>query len=192
MKPDYERIAGDYRKARPQYPERLVAMICRPAAGRASAGAGCGRRHRHRHPRALAGVLGPRAAILAIEPSPAMRQEAAVAAGIRWADGKAEALPSVDGAVGSRVLGPGAPLVRPPGLLAGMRAGAETRRRHRHPLQQPRLAPGRLRRRLRSAARTLQPGLPARLPRIRYRGRTRRARLDGPGVGGKARPGRGR
>ena len=27
MKPDYERIAGDYRKARPQYPARLVALI---------------------------------------------------------------------------------------------------------------------------------------------------------------------
>ena len=95
MKPDYERIAGDYRQARPQYPERLVAMI----AGwlpdgpvevlDAGAGTGIGTH-------ALAGVLGSRASILAVEPSPAMRQEAEAAPGIRWLDGRAEALPAAD------------------------------------------------------------------------------------------------
>ena len=102
VKPDYERNAGDYQKARPQYPERLVATI----AGwlpdgpvevlDVGAGTGIGTR-------ALAGVLGPRASILAIEPSPAMRREAAAATeaalGIAWRDGKAEALPSSDGAI---------------------------------------------------------------------------------------------
>ena len=98
MEPDYERIAGDYREARPQYPERLVALI----AGwlpdgpvevlDAGAGTGIGTR-------ALAGVLGPRASILAVEPSPAMRREAEAAPGIRWLDGRAEALPACDGAV---------------------------------------------------------------------------------------------
>ncbi len=98
MKPDYERIAGDYRKARPHYPERLVAMI----AGwlpdgpvevlDAGAGTGIGTR-------ALAGVLGLRASILALEPSPAMRREADAAPGICWRDGRAEALPSADGTV---------------------------------------------------------------------------------------------
>ncbi len=98
MKPDYERIAGDYRKSRPQYPERLVAMIAdwTPAgpveALDVGAGTGIGTR-------ALAGVLGPRAAILAIEPSPAMRQEVEAAQGISWRDGNAEALPSADVAV---------------------------------------------------------------------------------------------
>ncbi|MCY4503023.1 MAG: class I SAM-dependent methyltransferase [Alphaproteobacteria bacterium] len=98
MKPDYERIAGDYREARPQYPERLVAMIADWApAGPVEtldvgAGTGIGTR-------ALAGVLGPRASILAIEPSPAMRQEAEAAQGISWRDGNAEALPSADGAI---------------------------------------------------------------------------------------------
>ncbi len=97
MKPDYERIAGDYRRARPHYPERLVAMI----AGwlpdgpvevlDAGAGTGIGTH-------ALAGVLGSRASILAVEPSPAMRQEAEAAPGIRWLDGRAEALPASDGA----------------------------------------------------------------------------------------------
>ncbi len=95
MKPDYERIAGDYRKARPQYPERLVATIAdwTPAGPvevlDVGAGTGIGTR-------ALAGVLGPRAAILALEPSPAMRQEAEAALGISWRDGNAEALPSAD------------------------------------------------------------------------------------------------
>ncbi len=99
MKPDYERIAGDYRKARPQYPERLVAAIVDwtpdgpVEALDVGAGTGIGTR-------ALAGVLGPRASILAIEPSPAMRREAEAAQGISWRDGKAEALPSADGAVG--------------------------------------------------------------------------------------------
>ena len=98
MKPDYERIAGDYRAARPHYPERLVALI----AGRlpegplealdAGAGTGIGTR-------ALAGVLGPRASILAVEPSPAMRHEAEAAPGIRWLDGRAEALPAGDGSI---------------------------------------------------------------------------------------------
>ena len=98
MKPDYERIAGDYRKARPQYPEGLVATIAdwTPAGPvevlDVGAGTGIGTR-------ALAGALGPRAVILAIEPSPAMRQEAEAAAGIIWRDGRAEALPSADGAV---------------------------------------------------------------------------------------------
>jgi len=98
MKPDYERIAGDYRKSRPQYPERLVAMIAdwTPAgpveALDVGAGTGIGTR-------ALAGVLGPRASILAIEPSPAMRREGEAAPGISWRDGKAEALPSADGTV---------------------------------------------------------------------------------------------
>ena len=98
MKPDYERIAGDYRKARPQYPERLVAMIAdwTPAgpveALDVGAGTGIGTR-------ALAGVLGPRASILAIEPSPAMRREAEAAQGISWRDGRAEALSSPDGAI---------------------------------------------------------------------------------------------
>ena len=98
MKPDYERIAGDYRKARPQYPERLVAMIAdwTPAgpveALDVGAGTGIGTR-------ALAGVLGPRASILAIEPSPAMRREAEAAQGISWRDGNAEALPSADGTI---------------------------------------------------------------------------------------------
>ena len=97
MKPDYERIAGDYREARPHYPVRLVALI----AGwlpdgpvevlDAGAGTGIGTR-------ALAGVLGSRASILAVEPSPAMRQEAEAAPGIRWLDGRAEALPASDGA----------------------------------------------------------------------------------------------
>ena len=96
MKPDYERIAGDYRKARPQYPERLVALI----AGwlpdgplevlDVGAGTGIGTR-------ALAGALGSRASILAVEPSPAMRREAAAAPGICWLDGRAEALPAADG-----------------------------------------------------------------------------------------------
>ncbi len=98
MKPDYERIAGDYRKARPQYPERLVALI----AGwlpegplevlDAGAGTGIGTR-------ALAGILGPRASILAVEPSPAMRQEAEVVPGACWIDGRAEALPARDGGI---------------------------------------------------------------------------------------------
>ena len=98
MKPDYERIAGDYRAARPDYPERLVALI----AGRlpegplevldAGAGTGIGAR-------ALAGVLGPRASILAVEPSPAMRREAEAAPGISWIDGRAEALPAGDASI---------------------------------------------------------------------------------------------
>lgn len=98
MKPDYERIAGDYRRARPHYPERLVAAI----AGwlpegplevlDAGAGTGIGTR-------ALAGVLGPRASILAVEPSPAMRREAGTAPGISWIDGRAEALPAGDGSI---------------------------------------------------------------------------------------------
>ena len=98
MKPDYERIAGDYRKARPHYPEPLVALIAGWLSAEplevldVGAGTGIGTR-------ALAGVLGPRASILAIEPSPAMRQEAEAAPGIRWRDGRAEALPSADGAV---------------------------------------------------------------------------------------------
>ena len=95
MKPDYERIAGDYRRARPHYPERLVAVI----AGwlpdgpvevlDAGAGTGIGTR-------ALAGALGSRASILAVDPSPAMRREAEAAPGIRWRDGRAEALPAAD------------------------------------------------------------------------------------------------
>ena len=100
MKPDYERIAGDYRQARPQYPGRLVAAI----AGwlpegplevlDAGAGTGIGTR-------ALAGVLGPRASILAVEPSPAMRREAApdAAPGTVWIDGRAEALPAGGGSI---------------------------------------------------------------------------------------------
>ena len=76
MKPDYERIAGDYRKARPHYPEPLVALI----AGWLSAeplevldvGAGTG--------------IGK-------------RQEAEAAPGIRWRDGRAEALPSRDASI---------------------------------------------------------------------------------------------
>ncbi len=98
MKPDYERIAGDYSKARPQYPDRLVATIAGwlpegpLEALDAGAGTGIGTR-------ALAGVLGPRASILAIEPSPAMRQEAEATPGISWRDGRAEALPAADGAV---------------------------------------------------------------------------------------------
>ncbi len=101
-KPDYERIAGDYRKARPQYPDRLVATIAdwMPAGPvevlDVGAGTGIGTR-------ALAGVLGPQAHILAIEPSPAMRREAAAGAdaapGIAFRDGTAEALPSADGSV---------------------------------------------------------------------------------------------
>ena len=95
MKPDYERIAGDYRAARPHYPERLVATIAGwlpdgpVEALDAGAGTGIGTR-------ALAGVLGSRASILAVEPSPAMRQEAEAAPGIRWRDGRAEALPARD------------------------------------------------------------------------------------------------
>ena len=95
MKPDYERIAGDYRQARPQYPERLVALIAGwlpegpLEALDAGAGTGIGTR-------ALAGVLGSRASILAVEPSPAMRREAEAAPGIRWLDGRAEALPARD------------------------------------------------------------------------------------------------
>lgn len=102
MKPDYERIAGDYRKARPQYPDRLVAAIAGwlpdgpVEALDVGAGTGIGTR-------ALAGVLGPRASILAVEPSPAMRREAAAATdaalGTAWRDGRAEALPSPDGAI---------------------------------------------------------------------------------------------
>ncbi|MCY3754892.1 MAG: class I SAM-dependent methyltransferase [Alphaproteobacteria bacterium] len=100
MKPDYERIAGDYREARPHYPEQLVARI----AGwlpegplevlDAGAGTGIGTR-------ALAGVLGPWASILAVEPSPAMRREAAsdAAPGTVWIDGRAEALPAGDGSI---------------------------------------------------------------------------------------------
>ena len=100
MKPDYERIAGDYRQARPQYPGRLVGAI----AGwlpegplevlDAGAGTGIGTR-------ALAGVLGPRASILAVEPSPAMRREAAPDAvpGTVWIDGRAEALPARDASI---------------------------------------------------------------------------------------------
>ena len=98
MKPDYERIAGEYRKARPHYPERLVASIAGwlpegpLEALDAGAGTGIGTR-------ALAGVLGPRASILAVEPSPAMRREAKAAPGIVWCDGRAEALPAQDGGI---------------------------------------------------------------------------------------------
>ena len=49
--------------------------------------------------RALAGVLGPRASILAVEPSPAMRREAKAAPGICWLDGRAEALPARDASI---------------------------------------------------------------------------------------------
>ncbi len=98
MKPDYERIAGDYRQARPRYPERLVAAIAgwlpEGALEALDAGAGTGI-----GTRALAGVLGPRASILAVEPSPAMRQEAEAAPGIRWLDGRAEALPAGDASI---------------------------------------------------------------------------------------------
>ena len=98
MKADYERIAGDYRKARPPYPERLVATIAGwlpegpVEALDVGAGTGIGTR-------ALAGVLGSRASILAVEPSPAMRREAEAAPGIRWIDGRAEALPARDASV---------------------------------------------------------------------------------------------
>lgn len=95
MKPDYERIAGDYREARPQYPERLVTLIAgwlpEGALKVLDVGAGTGI-----GTRALAGVLGPRASILAVEPSPAMRREAEAAPGICWLDGRAEALPAAD------------------------------------------------------------------------------------------------
>ena len=95
MKPDYERIAGDYREARPEYPERLVAMIAgwlpEGPLEALDAGAGTGIATR-----ALAGALGSRASILAIEPSPAMRREAEAAPGICWLDGRAEALPARD------------------------------------------------------------------------------------------------
>ena len=95
MKPDYERIAGDYRKARPHYPERLVAVIAgwlpEGPLEVLDAGAGTGIATR-----ALAGALGSRASILAVEPSPAMRREAEAAPGIRWRDGRAEALPAAD------------------------------------------------------------------------------------------------
>lgn len=98
MKPDYEGIAGDYRKARPDYPGRLVATIAGwlpegpLEALDAGAGTGIGTR-------ALAGVLGPRASILAVEPSPAMRREAEAAPGIVWRDGRAEALPAGDASI---------------------------------------------------------------------------------------------
>ena len=96
--PDYECLAGDYRKARPRYPRRLVAVIAGwlpegpLAAVDAGAGTGIGTR-------ALAGALGPRASILAVEPSPAMRREATAAAGITWRGGRAESLPAAGGAI---------------------------------------------------------------------------------------------
>ena len=102
MKPDYERIAGDYQQARPEYPDRLVGMIAgwlpKGALAVLDVGAGTGIATR-----ALAGVLGRRAAILAIEPSPAMRREAEAATdpalGIVWRDGVAEAMPAADAAI---------------------------------------------------------------------------------------------
>ena len=102
MKPDYERIAGDYQEARPQYPERLVALIAgwlpEGPLEVLDVGAGTGIATR-----ALAGVLGRRASILAVEPSPAMRREAEAATdpalGIAFRDGNAEALPARDASI---------------------------------------------------------------------------------------------
>ena len=79
--------------------------------------------------RALAGVLGSRASILAVEPSPAMRREAEAAPGIRWLRRQGGGAACAGPKHRPRLLGPGVALVRPAGLLAGMRAGAETGRR---------------------------------------------------------------
>ena len=95
-------LPGDYQEARPQYPERLVALIAgwlpEGPLEALDVGAGTGIATR-----ALAGVLGRRASILAVEPSPAMRREAEAATdpapGIAFRDGRAEALPAQDASI---------------------------------------------------------------------------------------------